>query len=290
MQNIKSPLRYPGGKSRAVSQIAGYIPTDFSEYREPFLGGGSVFLYIRQKFPNMKFWINDLNYDLYCFWKYAQMSCKELVSEIKKIKQEYKNGRELFEEFTNADVTNLSEFERAVRFFVLNRITFSGTVDSGGYSQKAFEGRFTDSSIERVALLENMLEGIKITNSDYRELLKESGEDVFLFLDPPYFSTVKSRLYGKNGILHTSFDHNEFSQELKSCDHRWLITYDDSPEIRKNFSFANIYEWQLQYGMNNYKQKYAVKGNELFISNYKSGQHADKYIQSEIVPLQSSAS
>jgi len=270
MQYIKSPLRYPGGKSRAISQIAEYIPKHFSEYREPFLGGGSVFLYIRQKFPHLTFWINDLNYDVYCFWKYAQISCNQLVSDIKKIKQERENGRELFKDFTTTDVTKLSEFERAVRFFVLNRITFSGTVDSGGFSQKAFEGRFTYSSIERIALLENILAGIKITNSDYGELLKESGQEVFLFLDPPYLSTVKSRLYGKNGSLHTSFDHNEFSKELKACSHSWLITYDDSPEIRKNFTFANLYEWQLQYGMNNYKQKHAAKGHELFISNYKA--------------------
>jgi DNA adenine methylase len=56
---------------------------------------------------------------------------------------------------------------------------------------------------------------------------------------------------------------------MKKCNHSWLITYDDSPEIRKNFNFANIYEWELQYGMNNYKQGKAEKGKELFISNYE---------------------
>ena len=58
---IKSPLRYPGGKSKAIDQIAEYIPDSFSEYREPFVGGGSVFIYLKQKFPHFKFWINDLN-------------------------------------------------------------------------------------------------------------------------------------------------------------------------------------------------------------------------------------
>lgn len=48
-----------------------------------------------------------------------------------------------------------------------------------------------------------------------------------------------------------------------------MITYDDSPEVRKLFKFANIYEWELQYGMNNYKQSKAEKGKELFITNYK---------------------
>ena len=56
---IKSPLRYSGGKSRVVKIIAPLIP-EFDEYREPFVGGGSVFVYLKQKYPNKKYWINDL--------------------------------------------------------------------------------------------------------------------------------------------------------------------------------------------------------------------------------------
>lgn len=264
----KSPLRYPGGKSRAVQQMKYLLPDDFDEYREPFVGGGSFFIYLRQKRPDLKIWINDLNPELYCFWKYAQIDSEKLAREVLKVKRERTDGQNLFDELVNIDVGALSEFERAVRFFVLNRITFSGVVESGGYSQHAFISRFTESSIERVAKIGHLLEGIKITHLDYRELLKEGGREVFTFLDPPYFRAVKSRLYGKNGILHTSFNHDEFVREVKKCEHSWLITYDDSPEIRKNFSFAKIYEWELQYGMNNYKQGKADKGNELFIANY----------------------
>jgi DNA adenine methylase len=151
---------------------------------------------------------------------------------------------------------------------VLNRITFSGVVESGGYSQLAFETRFTESSIQRLSNLGLLLRGIRITQLDYRQLLQDGDQSVFSFLDPPYFRATRSRLYGRNGILHTSFNHDEFAQEMKSCKHSWLITYDDSPEIRKNFVYANIYEWQLQYGMNNYKQGKAEKGRELFITNY----------------------
>jgi DNA adenine methylase len=64
------------------------------------------------------------------------------------------------------------------------------------------------------------------------------------------------------------FDHREFADQMKKCDSLWLITYDDCYEIRKNFDFTNVYEWQLQYGMNNYKQGKSEKGNELFIMNY----------------------
>jgi DNA adenine methylase len=243
-------------------------PEEFDEYREPFVGGGSFFIYLKQNRPDLKIWINDLNPELYCFWKYAQIDSQRLADELSVIKRERKNGQELFDELLGVEISSLTEFERAVRFFVLNRITFSGVVESGGYSQHAFEARFTVSAIGRVSGLSPLLEGIKITNLDYRQLLLDGNQSVFTFLDPPYFKATKSRLYGKNGILHTGFNHEEFAQEMKNCKHSWLITYDDSSEIRENFSFANIYEWQLQYGMNNYKQGKAEKGSELFITNY----------------------
>ncbi|MGA7193363.1 MAG: DNA adenine methylase [Anaerolineales bacterium] len=268
MTTVKSPLRYPGGKSSAIQQMKFLLPKNFEEYREPFVGGGSFFIYLKQVYPKLKIWINDLNPELYYFWKYAQIDSEKLGKEVLKVKTERADGQELFNELVNVKIETLTEFERAVRFFVLNRITFSGVVESGGYSQLAFIGRFTESSIERLAKLGKLLEGIKITYLDYREVLSNGGKEVFTFLDPPYFKATKSKLYGKNGILHTGFNHDEFASEMRRCNHSWLITYDNSPEIRKNFEFANIYDWELQYGMNNYKQGKADKGNELFISNY----------------------
>ena len=268
-KKVRSPLRYPGGKSRAIKKILPLIPKDFKEFREPFVGGGSVFLAVKQELNSKALYvINDLNYDLYCFWKIAQNNIEEFVEEVKRIKEEEKDGRELFNYLVEND-NNLSDFDRAVRFFVLNRITFSGTVDSGGYSKQAFQKRFTDSSIERLALLSEPLQGVKICHGDYEEHLFQEGDDVFIFLDPPYLRQAKSKLYGKNGDLHVGFDHERFARNMKKCKHKWLITLDNTPEIWEMFSFAYIYEWELQYGMNNYKKKNAKKGKELFISNYK---------------------
>ena len=143
-------------------------------------------------------------------------------------------------------------------FFVLNRITFSGVVDSGGYSQSAYEKRFTLSSIERVKLISLALTDVEITNEDYTRNLFDENNNVFIFLDPPYWKTTESKLYGTRGTLHThSFDHKLFAENMKKCHHKWLITYDDSPMIRKLFDFADIHEWSLQYGMNNYKKEFS---------------------------------
>ncbi|MFN6185198.1 MAG: DNA adenine methylase, partial [Microcystis sp.] len=59
-----------------------------------------------------------------------------------------------------------------------------------------------------------------------------------------------------------------FADNMRQCQAKWLITYDDCPEIRKLFDFAHIIEWNLQYGMNNYKQGSAASGRELMIKNY----------------------
>jgi len=265
---IKSPLRYPGGKSRAVETIAKLIP-DFDEFREPFLGGGSVFVYLKQRYPNKKYWVNDLYAELYKFWAMTQKDVNALIEKVYEWREKYPIGKELFQ-FLNKNLTDFNDLERAAAFFIFNRITFSGTTLSGGYSEGAFTGRFTESSIKRLNDLAKVINGSVITNHDYEELVKKEGENVFIFLDPPYYSATKSALYGKNGNLHKSFDHKRFAENMKNCRHKWLITYDDSEYIRDLFSFAHIIPWNLTYGMRNITENSDQTGKELFLSNYFS--------------------
>ena len=49
---LKTCLRYPGGKSKATKTLAPWFPEDFKEYREPFIGGGSVAFYATQAYPD----------------------------------------------------------------------------------------------------------------------------------------------------------------------------------------------------------------------------------------------
>lgn len=263
---IKSPLRYPGGKSRSVELISTIIP-DFDEFREPFLGGGSIFIYAKQRFPNKKYWVNDLYLELYKFWEMAQQNVDTLVEKIYEWRNQFPVGKELHK-FLNENLATFNDLERGAAFFIYNRITFSGTSLSGGFSEHAFKGRFTESSIQRLYQFSKVINGSFITNLDYEALVKREGKNVFIFLDPPYYSATKSALYGKNGNLHKSFDHVKFAENMKTCTHKWLITYDDSEYIRDLFSFANIIPWELMYGMRNVTSGADQIGKELFISNY----------------------
>ena len=264
---IKSPLRYPGGKSKAIDSISKLIP-EFNEFREPFVGGGSVFVYLKQKFPLKTFWINDIYENLYHFWNECKDNPNGLIESILEYREKYSDGKELHK-FLLSNIDNFDSLKKAAAFFVFNRITFSGTTESGGFSDAAFHKRFTPSSIERVKSLSKILSGTKVTNFDYEEVISASGKDVFLFLDPPYFSATKSALYGKNGNLHKMFDHVRFADVMKNTKHKWLITYDDSDYIKKLFSFANIKTWDLTYGMRNVNKNSNQSGKELFICNYE---------------------
>lgn len=263
---IKSPLRYPGGKSRAVKLIASLIP-GFDEYREPFLGGGSVFVWTKQRFPAKKFWVNDVYFELYKFWEMARDAVDALVCKIYEWRNQFPIGRGLYL-FLNENLAGFDDLELAAAFFIYNRITFSGTSLSGGFSQSAFDARFTESSIRRLNDLASVIGGAAITNLDYEELVKRGGKNVFIYLDPPYYSATKSALYGKNGNLHKAFDHARFARAMKNCLHQWLITYDDSDYIRDLFSFAKIINWETVYGMRNVTENSDQKGREVFISNY----------------------
>ena len=273
---IRSPLRYPGGKSRAVERISALIPV-FEEFREPFVGGGSVFISLKQKFPNKRFWINDIYEDLAVFWQQNQINSEKVIKQIREWKGEFSDGKKLFY-FLRQNKGNFDEIKIAAAFFIFNRISFSGTTEAGGFSVQAFEKRFTDSSIERLNKIPQVLQNVRITSFDYESLVLTEGENVFLFLDPPYFSATNSALYGKNGNLHKNFNHERFAEVLQKCQHKWLLTYDDSPFVRKLFSFANISDWNLTYGMRNITVNSNQQAKELFISNYELNSLENKKI------------
>jgi DNA adenine methylase len=259
---IKSPLRYPGGKSKALKFLIPLIPQG-SEFREPFVGGGSIWISLTQTNSFKSYWINDLNYSLMCFWDSALFDNDDLISFVSKYKTN--QNKQLYIDMIKLKTTKV--IEEGARFFILNRITFSGVTESGGYSEQAHKKRFTDSSIERLKSLKCLKKfDVKTSCEDFERVILAPGNDVVIFLDPPYFKAEKSKLYGKNGDLHTNFDHSRLKKILSLTKHKWLMTYDNSSFIKLLYKEFFIYEWSLQYGMTNKKSDI---NNELVISNFE---------------------
>ena len=136
MKSLKTPLRYPGGKSRACTKLDTYIPDlrEYKEYREPFLGGGSVAIHITKKYPHLQVWVNDLYEPLVNFWKTLQDDGYALYKRLQELKSRYpdqESARGLFleaKELVNDD--SISPLYRACSFYVINKCSFSGLTES----------------------------------------------------------------------------------------------------------------------------------------------------------------
>lgn len=132
---IKSPLRYPGGKNKIADQIASMAPK-FSEYREAFVGGGSVYFANRQLHgDNKRYWINDLNYELYNFWKVCQQDTDFIINKSTEYKNKLNgNGKELHG-YLKRNLGIFNNKELAAAYFSLNRIVFAGGTLVSGVAQ-----------------------------------------------------------------------------------------------------------------------------------------------------------
>lgn len=91
--SFRSPLRYPGGKQKAIPQICKMFPASAGEYREPMIGGGSVYLHARKTNFAKEYWINDGFFELATFWQVVQsrVDCERLQAELEQLRSSFKS-------------------------------------------------------------------------------------------------------------------------------------------------------------------------------------------------------
>ena len=274
MKQLKTPLRYPGGKSRAVKKLFGYYPlnkTEYKEFREPFLGGGSFALEWTKRFPDTKVWVNDLYEPLANFWMELQHDGEALQNSVWKTKNLHPDrdtARELFEQ-AKEDINNkgLTNIERAVAFYVTNKCSFSGLTESSSFSPQASESNFSYRGIEKLAEYGKLIQHWKITNSTYTDLLTDDPT-VFIYSDPPY--EISSNLYGRKGAMHKKFDHDQFASDCDDACADHIISYNSSQLIRDRFVNWNASEFDHTYTMRSVG-KYMLEQmdrKELVLTNY----------------------
>ena len=273
MKSLKTPLRYPGGKSRALSKLFQYIPNlkDYTEYREPFVGGGSVALEIGKRYPHLNIWVNDLYGPLYNFWRVLQDQGQELRDQLVQLKNRHPepvSAKLLFleaKEKLNDDST--SNLSAAVCFYIVNKCSFSGLTESSSFSKQASDSNFSMRGIDKLPYYAELIQNWRITNLSYEELLTDKKES-FVYLDPPY--EIKSNLYGKKGGMHKGFDHDEFffACDRHACDQ--MVSYNSSNLIKSRFIDWKPYEYDHTYTMRSVGEymKDQQQRKELLLLNY----------------------
>ena len=276
LKSLKTPLRYPGGKSRALSKLFQYIPdlSSYTEYREPFLGGGSVALEITKRYPRIDIWVNDLYEPLYNFWRELQDNGNEIKNILLQLKQRHPDphsAKNLFleaKDYLSQDIRKTQNIHRAVSFYVVNKCSFSGLTESSSFSKQASDSNFSLNGIERLTDYQALIGNWKITNLSYEELFTDNRE-VFTYLDPPY--EIGSNLYGKRGNMHKGFDHDAFASDCDRFIGHQLVSYNSSQLIRDRFEGWTAAEFAHTYTMRSvgsYNTDQATR-KELVILNYE---------------------
>ena len=253
-KSLKTPLRYPGGKSRACAKIESYFPdlSEYKEYREPFLGGGSVALYVTQKFPHLKVWVSDLYEPLINFWQVLQREGNTLSTALINLKNKYpdqESARSLFidaKELVNDQ--DYATIDRAIAFYVVNKCSFSGLTESSSFSKQASDANFTIRGLEKLPEYSKLISNWNISKNSYQTLLDDKN-DVFLYMDPPY--EIKHNLYGKKGKLHKYFDHDDFASDCNSSQMNILVSYNSDQLVKDRFQSSkwSAGEFDLTYTM-----------------------------------------
>jgi site-specific DNA-adenine methylase len=273
MKSLKTPLRYPGGKSRACVKMGPYFPDlrDYKEFREPFLGGGSVAIYITKRYPNLDIWVNDLYEPLVNFWQQLQIfgeDMKDKLVDLKTANNTLDSAKDLF--LSSKEKINdqsLPSIDRAVAFYVVNKCSFSGLTEISSFSQQASASNFSMRGIQKLPEYSKIIENWRITNYSY-DYLMDDTPDSFLYLDPPY--DIKDNLYGRKGSMHKGFDHDRFAADCDSCSMRQLISYNSDQLVKDRFKNWNVAEFDLTYTMRSvgeYMREQKTR-KELLLMNY----------------------
>lgn len=282
MKSYKTPLRYPGGKSRACKKMDPYFPDlrDYKEYHEPFIGGGSVAIHVTKKYPHLKVWVNDLHPPLATFWQQVQSNGYQMEKKLQELKSKYpdqSSAKGLF--LSSKDYLDNSSISddpiwTAISFYIVNKCSFSGLTQSSSFSKQASDSNFSMKGILKLSGYQQLIHNWMITNYSYDKILDESSDrsDVFVYLDPPY--DIKDNLYGKSGSMHKGFDHDKFAEDCNNSSTDMMISYNSDQLVTNRFvdSKWRAAEFDLTYTMRSvgdYMSDQKTR-KELLLMNYEN--------------------
>lgn len=237
-----------GGKFRLRKRIVSMMPTDYTVYVEPFLGGGQVFLEL-EKEKKRKYILNDKNKDIYDLWKDIQSISPDVVRSFV-----FPQSKSLFDRFKQ--MTDIQDpAERLYRNLYLSLFSFSNNRIAFAKKNKT-KGKHI---LHNIDTLQEKLKSVRIYNKDYTEIIRKfDSPQTFFYLDPPY--TEMEKYYQGQSI-----DPYELASVCRNIKGRFLLSYDISPTVKDAFQGFHFQRVRLPYtsGLAG-KTKY-----EYIISNYK---------------------
>lgn len=268
--NLRTPLRYPGGKRKLANFVDRLISSNGltgCEYAEPYAGGAGLAVELLRRGVVGQLWLNDIDKGIASFWKLALKQPDLLCEMIEKTEvtiEEWNRQKDLAQ--------NEDTVLRGFATFFLNRTNRSGIIKGGVIGGKGQSGtwkldcRFNKSElISRIQAISKLSDRIHFFNMDALDFLASAVpqqlKTVLFNLDPPY--------YVKGAGLYTNFyndlNHSKVSSFIRSESRPWIVSYDNHEFIRKIYSGCEFIEYDLTYTA----QRKSVGKEIMFFGNIK---------------------
>lgn len=240
-----------GGKSKLANKLIAMFPTDYKTFVEPFVGAGNVFWRLDHK-PDIKYVINDADDNVIKVFQSLKRGdkCLEDAGGILS-KEEFNKLREK---------KNKTGCEQAT--FVRNSFFSMGKSYSYAKDLKKYEKKRLEEAKE-------ILKNTTILNMSFEKVIKKyDSATTFFYLDPPYES-------------ETQKDYDDYVTPeqvyngIKNIKGRFMISYNDSPNIRKVFKDYNIQSTKTEYAHTQHITTRKI--GEVIITNYATKTGGDFY-------------
>jgi DNA adenine methylase len=251
-KSLSPILCWTGGKTKLKHTILDHVPNDHTTYVEPFVGGGSVF-FAKDRKPKMV--INDKN--------------KELVNFYRKIRDD---GCHLFNtckmptsESKFYDVKAKGEKRSPCEFLGLVKQSYGCKLDNFNPTSRPLAKNL--NCAKSCGDYEKLLKKTVILNADFADVIKKyDSKNTFFYVDPPYPNTHRYHL--------PELPAERVHEVLKGVKGRWILSYPNTPEIRRIFKDFHQKRVSTKYTMSIATQKangediHHKEVSELMIANY----------------------
>ena len=301
-----SPLRYAGGKSKAVGLILENLPKlNNKKIVSPFFGGGSFELCLSQNLG-----IEVIGYDIFNllvnFWNVLINNNNDFVCELKKMNvntEAFNYNRHVllnyWDKIKPTDLNyktqkkvELNEKDKIIldndnikqaAYYYYNMSLSYGPMFLGWPSSNEINKNKFDRRIKKIQNVK--IKNLRVLCGSFEDVIPNHNDD-FLFLDPPYYLEGDSKMFKgmypncNFAIHHNNFNHLKLCQLLKNHKGGFILTYNNCSTIRELYKdyILEYPTWQYTYGqgetrigknrINSTKIDNIKDSHELFIVNW----------------------
>lgn len=259
----RSPFRYPGGKTWLIPIVRQWLKqnaTQANQLIEPFADGGIVSLTAAfEKLANHITMV-EIDEEIAAVWEVILTGKnKWLAEKILKFDLTHENVK------TELDKPNKSITDIAFCTILKNRIFHGGILAKGsgmiknGENGKGISSRWYPQTLhDRIIAIDFVRNKMDFTKGDAFEVLDKNldNKGAYFFIDPPY-TVAGKRLY-----THFDIDHEKLFYLTSSLKGKYMLTYDDTAEIRHL-----AYNYNLDFRTTPMKTTHHLEKNEIIISD-----------------------